>query len=101
MGQYPLVIHALFSLGRVMAGFVLGSLVGIVLGIGMGYSPIVEAIFAPIFRIIRPIPPIAWIPISIIWFGLGESAKVFLIFISAFSNVTLNAWSGAKILIPL
>ena len=100
MGQYPLVIHALFSLGRVMAGFVLGSLVGIVLGIGMGYSPIVEAIFAPIFRIIRPIPPIAWIPISIIWFGLGESAKVFLIFISAFSNVTLNAWSGAKNIDP-
>ena len=79
--------------GRVCAG----SLVGIVLGIGMGYSPIVEAIFAPIFRIIRPIPPIAWIPISIIWFGLGESAKVF---ISAFSNVTLNAWSGAKNIDP-
>lgn len=99
-GKYPLIIHAFYSLARVMGGFALGSVVGIALGIGMGYSPAIEAVFAPIFRIIRPIPPIAWIPISIIWFGLGEEAKVFLIFLSAFSNVTLNAWSGAKNIDP-
>ncbi len=50
----------------------------------------------PLFRIVRPIPPIAWIPISIIWFGLGESAKIFLIALGAFNNVTLNAWAGAR-----
>ena len=56
----------------------------------------VEAICSPLFRIIRPIPPIAWIPISIIWFGLGETPKIFLITLAAFANTTLNAMTGAE-----
>ena len=96
VGRHSILMHALYSLGRVMAGFFLGSLLGVVLGLVMGWSRMAEAVFQPLYRIIRPIPPIAWIPISIIWFGLGESAKVFLIFLSSFSNVTLNAWSGAR-----
>ncbi len=61
----------------------------------MGRYLLARAIFNPIFRFIRPIPPIAWIPISIIWFGLGEEAKIFLIFLAAFANTTLNAMTGA------
>jgi ABC-type nitrate/sulfonate/bicarbonate transport system permease component len=78
-----------------MAGFIAGSVLGVTIGLVMGWSRTAEAVFAPLYRIIRPIPPIAWIPISIIWFGLGESAKIFLIFLASFANVTLNAWSGA------
>ena len=64
--------------------------------LAMGTYKMVEAICSPLFRIIRPIPPIAWIPISIIWIGLGEDAKIFLIFLASFCYVTLNAWNGVK-----
>jgi len=96
IGKYNLLAHIGFSLMRVLAGYVIGSFVGIVLGLLMGKYWIVYDVFNPIFRFIRPIPPIAWIPISIIWFGLGEDAKIFLIFLAAFSNTTLNAISGAR-----
>lgn len=96
IGGMSLIGHIATSLGRVLGGYIVGAVLGIVLGILMGWNRYIEAIFQPIFRIIRPIPPIAWIPISIIWFGLGESAKIFLIFLSSFSNVTLNAWAGAQ-----
>lgn len=82
IGQNTLVEHAFYSLLRVMAGYALGSVVGVILGLAMGTYKMVEAICSPLFRIIRPIPPIAWIPISIIWIGLGEDAKIFLIFLA-------------------
>lgn len=96
IGSRTMLVHILYSLARVMAGYFLGAVVGVILGMAMGWSRLVEAIFSPLFRIIRPIPPIAWIPISIIWIGLGEDAKIFLIFLASFCNVTLNAWSGGQ-----
>ena len=96
IGRYSLIVHILWSLSRVLIAYVIAAVLGIILGLAMGWNRSVEAIFQPLFGIIRPIPPIAWIPISIIWFGLGETAKYFLIFLAAFANVTLNAWSGAK-----
>jgi ABC-type nitrate/sulfonate/bicarbonate transport system permease component len=96
IGQHTLFVHVGYSMYRVLVGYVIGSALGIILGLAMGWNKVVEAIFSPLFRIIRPIPPIAWIPISIIWLGLGENAKIFLIFLASFSNVTLNAWTGAK-----
>lgn len=100
VGKHSLVAHTGYSLFRVLVGFLIGSGLGIVFGLAMGWSRIAEAIINPLFRIIRPIPPIAWIPISIIWLGLGEEAKIFLIFLASFANVTLNAWSGAKSVEP-
>lgn len=96
IGRYSLVVHIGWSLSRVLIAYSVAAVAGIVLGLSMGWSRTMETIFQPLFGIIRPIPPIAWIPISIIWFGLGESAKYFLIFLAAFSNVTLNAWAGAR-----
>jgi ABC-type nitrate/sulfonate/bicarbonate transport system permease component len=96
VGRHSLIAHAGYSLMRVMIGFAIGSAIGIVLGLLMGWYKVAEAIFNPLFRIIRPIPPIAWIPISIIWFGLGENAKIFLIFLASFSNTTLNSMAGAR-----
>lgn len=100
IGSKTLIVHVAYSLMRVMVGYFLGAAVGVVLGLSMGWSRLVEAIFSPLFRIIRPIPPIAWIPISIIWIGLGEDAKIFLIFLASFCYVTLNAWSGSKSVNP-
>lgn len=100
VGRHSILVHIAYSLMRVLAGFVIGSLAGVALGLVMGWYRIAEAIFNPLFRIIRPIPPIAWIPISIIWFGLGESAKIFLIFLASFANTTLNSMAGAKSVDP-
>lgn len=96
IGRHSLLVHAAYSLARILVGYAIGATLGCILGLTMGWYPAVAAIFQPLFRIIRPIPPIAWIPIAILWFGLGESSKIFLIFLSSFSNVTLNAWAGVE-----
>ena len=100
IGTHTIEGHILWSLSRVMIGFALGSFTGTVLGILMGWYRPVSALFRPIFELIRPIPPIAWIPLSIVWFGLGESSKYFLIFYSAFCAVTMNAFSGVRSVDP-
>jgi ABC-type nitrate/sulfonate/bicarbonate transport system, permease component len=86
---------------RVIPAFIVGSALGIVLGILIGWFKDVNAIFRPIYELIRPIPPIAWIPISIVWFGIGEGSKWFLIFLAAIVPVLLNCISGAKSVDPL
>ena len=88
--------HAWTSIQEAFIGYVLSLVVGIPLGLAMGWFNVVEGLFRPIFELIRPIPPIAWIPISIIWFGLGETPKIFLITLAAFANTTLNAMTGAE-----
>ncbi len=101
VGQHTMVIHILYSLMRVVPAYIVGSMVGIVLGILMGWYRPVNSIFRPIYELIRPIPPIAWIPISIVWFGIGEGSKWFLIFLAAFVPVTLNSISGARSVDPM
>lgn len=95
IGRHTMTVHILYSLMRVLPAYVVGSLTGIILGILMGWYPKVNDIVRPIYEIIRPIPPIAWIPISIVWFGIGEGSKWFLIFLAAFVPITLNAYAGA------
>lgn len=101
LGTYTIQGHVLWSLQRVAVGFIIGSVLGVILGILMGWYRAIEALFRPLFEIVRPIPPIAWIPLAILWFGLGENSKYFLIFLAVFSNVTMNAYSGAKSVDPV
>lgn len=101
IGRHTMIPHILYSLMRVVPAFILAALAGIVLGILMGWFGFVNDIFRPLFEIIRPIPPIAWIPISIVWFGIGEGSKWFLIFLSGFIPITLNAIAGARSVDPL
>lgn len=96
IGTHTIEGHILWSLARVLVGLVLGSASGIVVGILMGWFKPVSALVRPLFEILRPIPPIAWIPLSIVWFGLGEASKYFLIFYAAFCAVTMNAYSGVR-----
>lgn len=96
IGPYPIYIHIYWSLVRVVPFYLVGSVVGIILGITMGWYKPIAAIFRPIFEILRPIPPIAWIPIAIVWFGIGEGSKWFLIFLASFMNVTINSFAGAR-----
>ena len=90
-----LFVHSLVSLTRVVAGFFLALLIGIPLGIVMGWSPRMEN-FSVILELIRPIPPLAWIPLALIWFGIGFESKVFIIFIGAFFPILSNSFLGVR-----
>ena len=92
--------HMWNSMRRVLMGFCIASVSGILLGLAMGWNRTCEAIFRPIFELLRPIPPLAWISLAIVWFGLGEGGKYFIIFVSGFSNVTINVYTGAKAVDP-
>ncbi|HRK23521.1 MAG TPA: ABC transporter permease [Beijerinckiaceae bacterium] len=91
-----LATHALHSLKLVAMGFSFAVLTGIPLGLWMGWSRRVEAFVNPIFLIIRPIPPLAWIPLAILWLGLGDAAKVMVIWFSAFVPSVINAFTGVR-----
>lgn len=92
----PLWQHIAISTARVFGAFLLACLIGIPLGLAMGMSPIMRGIFDPPIEFYRPIPPLAYLPLMIIWFGIGETSKVLLIFLSVFAPVALGARSGVK-----
>lgn len=94
--RYTLPMHLLISLRRVMTGYILAMIAGILLGIGMGRFELISAIFRPLFEIVRPIPGVAWIPMAIVWLGIGETAKIFIIFMGGFVNIVVNTYAGAQ-----
>ena len=91
-----LMEHAGVSAARVFGAFILACMVGIPLGLAMGMSPFVRGVFDPPLEFYRPIPPLAYLPLMIIWFGIGETSKVLLIFLSVLAPVALGARSGVK-----
>lgn len=82
------------SVQRSLAGFFLGSLVAILLGLLTGHAAWCRRLFEPIIQLFRPIPSIAFVPLATLWFGLGETPKVFLIAYGAFFPVWLNTHVG-------
>lgn len=86
----------LMSVSRVVVGFVSGALVGIIVGVMTGRYALISAFLSPIFQLLRPIPPIAFVPIVILWFGLGEMGKYFLVFWGVFFTVWIAAHIGVK-----
>ncbi len=96
IGKYTLFGHIGISLKRVLVGYTLSSLAGILIGLAMGYSKLVHAIIYPVFSIVRPIPGIAWIPLAILWIGIGESTIYFIIFMGGFSQMVMNTMDGAQ-----
>jgi ABC-type nitrate/sulfonate/bicarbonate transport system permease component len=95
-GGTPLWVHIGESLFRTGVGFIAGAIVGICVGMAMGYSPIISSALAPFFSFLRPIPPIAYIPLVILWFGIGEFSKIVLIFLASFLYVALNTAAGVR-----
>ena len=92
----PLWSHILISTERVFGAFLLACVIGIPLGLAMGISPFIRGIFDPPIEFYRPIPPLAYLPLMIIWFGIGETSKVLLIFLSVFAPVALGARAGVR-----
>jgi NitT/TauT family transport system permease protein len=91
-----LIIDSLGSLYRVVVGFAVGAVLALPLGLAMGASSIVYAWMNPLVQLLRPIPPIAYIPLSILWFGLGNPPAIFLIAIGAFFPVLMNTIAGVR-----
>ena len=91
----PLYEHIGISLFRTLTGFLLGAVVGVPIGLLSGYSRRAGAMISPIMAFIRPIPPIAFIPMTVLYFGLGEVGKIVLIFFVSFNYVQANAQAGA------
>lgn len=84
------------SLYRVLVGFLLGTALALPLGLAMGYSRLCHALLDPLLQILRPIPPIAYIPLAILWFGLGNPPAFFLISLGAFFPVLVNTIAGVQ-----
>jgi len=88
--------HLLVSLARVFAGFLIGSLAGIVLGTALGLSKTVEEYIGPTFHALRQVPLYAWFPMLILWFGIGEKAKVVFIAVAPFYIMALYTLEGVR-----
>ena len=91
-----LIRDAIGSLTRVALGFLVGGGLALPLGLFMGASDTVYRYVNPLMQVLRPIPPIAYIPLSILWFGLGNPPAVFLIAIGAFFPVLMNTIAGVR-----
>jgi NitT/TauT family transport system permease protein/taurine transport system permease protein len=92
--------HALRSLRLVLMGFAIAVAIGAPLGILMGASRRFDAFITPVFSLIRPIPPLAWIPLAILWLGLGDGAKIMVIFFAAFVPSVINSHAGVRTIEP-
>jgi ABC-type nitrate/sulfonate/bicarbonate transport system permease component len=86
----------LWSVGRVAIGYASGASAGIAVGVLTGGSALVAGLLTPVFQLLRPIPPIAFVPIVIVWFGLTEFGKWFLVFWGVFFTVWLAAHMGVQ-----
>ena len=84
------------SLRRVGVGYLGAVLCGVPVGLLLGWYPAAGAVVNPTIQMIRPISPIAWIPISIVWFGVSDAACIFLIFIAAFFPIVVAAMNGVR-----
>lgn len=98
---HTLIEHVATSLWRILAGFSLGASAGIALGIAAGWYRPVALVSRPFVEILRPIPPLAWIPIAIVWFGIGEPSKIFVIFLGTFFPVFSSAARGMASIQPV
>jgi NitT/TauT family transport system permease protein len=84
------------SLYRVLVGFLAGAALALPVGLAMGASPRAHQLLNPMMQVLRPIPPIAYIPLAILWFGLGNPPAIFLIALGAFFPVLMNTIAGVR-----
>ena len=96
-----MIQHALFTLYRVLFGFGLAIIVGIPLGILMARFRLVEGFFLPLVSALMPIPSFALVPLFMLWFGIGNTTTVLIVFYAATFPMTFNTWSGVRSVNPL
>jgi NitT/TauT family transport system permease protein len=95
-----ILIHVWKSIQRVYGGFFLAALIGIPLGMMIGRIKVLRQLLDPTISLLRPIPVTAWLPLSMIFFGLGPNAAIFLVFLGAFYPILLNTMFGVRSIDP-
>ena len=90
-------INILASLQVALTGFLTAMVIGIPLGLFMGWWEYADRFIRPIFELVRPVPPIAWIPLVVVWMGIGLKAKAMIIFFTAFVPCVINSYTGIKL----
>ncbi|WP_336778692.1 taurine ABC transporter permease TauC [Pantoea sp. USHLN256] len=88
--------HLAASLARMLVALFFAALIGIPVGIAMGLSPAIRGLLDPLIELYRPVPPLAYLPLMVIWFGIGETSKILLIYLAIFAPVTLSTLAGVK-----
>jgi ABC-type nitrate/sulfonate/bicarbonate transport system permease component len=96
-----LFVHAFASLSRVVQGFLIAAILGIALGALVGRSRLFERLVEPVVELLRPIPPLAFLPMMVLWFGIGEASKVAFIAYAAFFPVFTTTLQGIKFVDPV
>jgi len=91
-----LIQHTVASLGRVLGAFLFALVTAVPVGIRMGVNRVVRGLFDPIIEFYRPLPPLAYLPLIIIWFGIGEFPKIFLIYLAIFAPMAIAARAGVR-----
>jgi ABC-type nitrate/sulfonate/bicarbonate transport system permease component len=92
--------HIWASTYRVLIGFSIASAIAVPLGIMMALNRYVNAIVKPVFDLIKPMPPFAWISCAILWFGIDEPSKIFIIIVGTFVPCLLNSYMGIRLIEP-
>ena len=88
--------HLAASLTRIVIALLAAVLLGVPVGIAMGLSPTMRGILDPIIELYRPVPPLAYLPLMVIWFGIGETSKILLIYLAIFAPVAMSALAGVR-----
>lgn len=91
-----LLQHLAASLGRVFAALALALVIAIPVGIAIGTSRVARGVLDPLIEFYRPIPPLAYLPLIVIWFGIGETSKVLVIFLAIFAPIAISTASGVR-----
>lgn len=88
--------HLAASLQRILIALTAAALCGVTVGIAMGLSPTVRGMLDPLIELYRPVPPLAYLPLMVIWFGIGETSKVLLIYLAIFAPVAMATLTGVQ-----
>ena len=96
-----MIVHAGSTLYRVLVGLGLAVVVGLPLGILMARWKPIENFFMPLVSALMPIPSLAWVPVFILWFGLGNTVAILIVFYAALFPMLLNTWSGVRAVNPI
>ena len=93
-GGLPLLQHVEWSLLRVFGAFLLAAVTAVPVGLAMGVSRVARGVFDPVLEFYRPLPPLAYLPLIVIWFGIDETAKILLIYLACFAPIALATRAG-------
>ncbi len=93
--------HSVASLYRVTVGFYLAAIFGIPIGILLGMNRVADKMVNPIVQFLRPISPLAWIPLAMVWFGIGDNPAIFLIFLSSFFSLIVASAIAVRSINPI